>query len=87
MKEKLASITKDKPRIDEVIEHLDTYYCLWLKDHLAADTKDFEQRKDEILATLLQEKKTAYFNEWKEQLKEKAEINRYYLFYELPEEG
>lgn len=76
LKTKLAGIV-EKKFVDEVVQIKGVPHCLWLKQHTPADMAAFATQKDQLQQELLEERKRALFNDWKEALKKKAKIQRF----------
>ena len=62
----------DKPLCDQI-----GCYLVWIKEIKPADFSDWEKEKKVLFHVLTQEKRTALFRAWYQDLREKAEIKLY----------
>ena len=79
--ERLLNFALEKGEISDIIETQRGYYIIEKTDAQAFDEALFEQEKDTLKRTLLQQKQNEAFSVWFSELKEKADIKDYRNLY------
>ena len=67
----------EQDQISEVIETQRGYYIIQKIDHQSIDEAMFEEEKETLKLSLLQQKRMAAFNQWYADLKERSDIEDY----------
>lgn len=77
-----ASMKLPLKKVSEPVKGLKGYYLLRVIERTDFDSEAYKTQSTNIRATLIQEKKSRFLNQWVEKLKENAEIvdNRYLFF-------